>query len=62
MDSAITGGHYFSTETGVDPWNGIKYQSDARGVAIISAEMSGFSLDDTMPVMGRTGACGGRCS
>ena len=54
QESDLVGLHFFDSSTGPDPWNVIKYQSDADGVATISATMPGFSLDGAMAVLGRT--------
>ena len=46
------GGHYFPGMA-TDPWNAVKYASDANGVALVNVTMAQFSLEGLNPVMGR---------
>lgn len=50
-DATLVGGHYLAPD-GSDPWEGLAY-SVTGGSAAISATISGFSLTDSNPVLGR---------
>ena len=57
-DSATGVGHYFDQSTFIDPWavnGGVRYSTDAWGVASIDQPMNNFTLHGTqLPVAGRT--------
>jgi Cu/Zn superoxide dismutase len=52
VEAEDVGGHYF-VNSDDDPWS-TTYTSDANGRATVKLSMSGFSLNDELPVSGRT--------
>ena len=54
-DTSLVGGHYYDPAvTPVDPWIGVSWASDEKGVAEVSFDIGGFTLHDVMAVAGRT--------